>query len=368
MAIGLYLRGRSETEDWIERLRQRLADLHHPAAEPVDVSDDGIVSAATTPVGPGYHVALCEALDEATRELGISWDAPDDDTGDDTGYFHERDLRAVERHMLGWLRTLVRVSERESVDELRLCMPMDHGYQLGGAHTPTGPRDLAWFRDVAGDPTRGLDFFPWWTPGENAAALLGRARCLMWTETRWREPNHEAERDVDEEVVALLERAWALDPTLDYPAREWCELAEDPPDEIKERAQTTIGPLIGYRRHPVRVFLGSGWSIEIPGELSEEWEEGTWSAWHEGRTIWFSAYGRAAPAAELVEAAPADGEVIHRHDGAVVKKGYLQASDDGFMLSTRNAIDGKLGVATIVYPDEAARDWAMRAWESLRCG
>jgi hypothetical protein len=34
------------------------------------------------------------------------------------------------------------------------------------------------------------------------------------------------------------------------------------------------------------------------------------------------------------------------------------------VLSTRNAVDGKLCLSTIVYPDERARDWAMSAWAS----
>lgn len=367
MGIGVHLQGRSDTEGWIDELRERLSELTHPAAEPIEVTDDGIVSAATTPVGPGYHVALCEALDAAARDLAIRWDPPEDDGGgDETGYFHDRDLPEVERHMLQWLRTVATwVLEQDQPDRIQLAMPLGHSYLLDGIHTPTGPRDLAWFRAVVEDPRRGVDFFPWWTRGKHAASLLGRARCQMWTEIRWRDPNTEDEEDAQYDVVTCLEDAWALDPSLDYPAREWCEL-DDAPREIVARAQAAAGPRIGYRRHPVRVSLAGGWSVEIPGEFSEEWEDGTWSGWHDGRTVWFDGYERDGVADELVESAPAEGEVLRRRDGDVVKKAYLSRGDDGFVLATRNAVDGKLCISTIAFSSEDQRPWAIEAWASIR--
>ncbi|KAB2900384.1 MAG: hypothetical protein F9K40_09350 [Kofleriaceae bacterium] len=372
MGVGLYLRGRSATKDWIPQLRGVLGHVTHPAAERIEVTDEGVVSATTTPAGPGYHVAVCDAIDAASRALAITWDRPaaadEDGGGDETGYFFERDLAAVERHMLQWLRTIAQWVLENDADGIHLALPIEHQYQMKGVLTPTGPRDAAWFRAVVDDPRTGIDFFPWWSPGDNAAALLGRARCLMWTEMRWRMPETHEEDELESDIIELLEQAWALDPTLDYPVREWAGLPGDIPDEVHARAAKATGPLLGYRRYPVRVRLAGGWSVEIPGEFSESWEDGTWSAWHDGRTVWFDGFERAAPAAELVEAAPADGDVLRRQDGDVLKKGYLTLGDDGYTLSTRNAIDGKLCLSTIVYPDEEDRDWAMHAWASLRNG
>lgn len=353
MGVGIYLRGQSETKGWQKKLRTKLAKVTHPAAQGVEVSDEGIVSATTTPVGPGYHAAVCDAIEKASRELGITWDrAPDD-------------APAVEAQTLQWLRTVSSwVLENDASSGIHLAMPLSHRYRMPGVLTPTGPRDAAWFRAVVDDPRNGIDFFPWWTPGRNAAELLGRARCLMWTEMRWRIPETEEEDDLESEICDLLEKAWKLDPTLDYPVREWAELPGDIPDEVHERAERATGPLIGYRRYPVRVELAGGWSVEIPGEFSEEWEDNTWSAWHEGRTVWFDGFDKDAPAEELVESAPAAGEVLRRSDGNVLKKAYLTEGDDGFTLSTRNAVHGKLCLSTIVYPDEDARDWAMSAWAS----
>ncbi len=371
MGVGLYLHGHSDMDGWIDALRERLARYPHPAAEDIEVTDEGIVSAATTPVGPGYHVSVCRTLDVATRELAIRWDPPDDDGGgDETGYFHDRDVAELERHMLQWLRTVATwVLENDDASGIHLALPTSHMYRVDGVITPTGPRDRAWFQAVVEDPRRGVDFFPWWNADEeDAAATLARARCLMWTEVRWREPNTDQEEAARQVALDLVTEAWELDPTLDYPAREWCELDDDPPDEIVARAKLATGPLIGYRRHPVRVTLVGGWSVEIPGEFSEEWEDGTWSAWHDGRTVWFDAFQRDAPAEELVEAVPAEGEVLHRRDGNVIKKAYLQRGEEECTLSTRNAIDGKVCVSTIVFPTEDELAWAIETWASIRGG
>lgn len=367
MGVGLYLHGHSDVAGWVETLRERLEEVRHPAAGEIDVGDEGVVSATTTPAGPGYHVAVCDALQRAARELKISWEP----TGDDTGYFHSGNLKEVERHMLQWLKTLAHVAvEKEFGKGSAICMPLHHQYQADGVVTPLGPRDEKWFRMVAEDPTRGRDFFPWWTPGENAAALIGRARVLMWSEVRWRLPTCDLDEDTLDDVQRLLERAWELDSTADFPAREWCELVDhnggEVPDEIQDRAAKESGPLIGYRRHPVRVTVGD-WCVEIPGEFSEEWQDGTFSAWHEGRTVWFDGYRKNGAASELVEASPADGEVLTRKDGDVLKKAYLTRDDEGvFILSTRNAVDGKLAVSTIAFPSESDREWAMQAWQSWR--
>lgn len=152
MGVGLYLRGRSATDGWVTTLRERMASVTHPAAPPIDVLDEGVVSATTTPAGPGYHVAVCEALDDAARELAITWerasadddpdddDSDDDDSDDETGYFFDRDLAALEHEMLRWLRTVSTWVLENQCDGIQIGMSMSHQYRVGGALTPTGPR------------------------------------------------------------------------------------------------------------------------------------------------------------------------------------------------------------------------------------
>src|SRR5262249_50857510 len=146
----------------------------------------------------------------------------------------------------------------------------------------------------------------WWDEGLGASFYLGRALCRMWQEVRWRKPLDGGEEEMLREVHADLVRAHDLDPTLAYPWREWHELIGqlrecdsafessghgDTVALVAARAGESLpGPLIGYRRKPVRVELAGGWSIEVPGEMAEEWEEGTWSAWDGRRTVWCTAF------------------------------------------------------------------------------
>lgn len=368
MGVGISLHGASDTANWIQRLRERMSEVQHPAAGPIEIHDDGTFWATTTPAGPGYHIALCDELRRVSEELQIAWAPPEDEEPDE--YFFEQNAAAVERQMLQWLKTVAQIMCEQELDKGGISMPIDHEYRFEGIATPLGPRTVEWVRAVAEDPRQGIDFFVWWTPGENAAALLGRALFLMWNEVCWRDPTCDFEEELNDEVLALLERAFALDPSLDYPAREWCEIGYEIPDEIEARAKTQTGPLIGYRRQPVRVRLSDGWSLEIPGEFSEEWTDDGWSAWYMGRTIWFNSFQKPGPASEHVLEVPAEGELFERCDGEVLKRAYLGKiiEDDGeyFSLTTRNAVEGKLAVVTIVYPDEDSREWAFATWESIK--
>ncbi len=76
----------------------------------------------------------------------------------------------------------------------------------------------------------------------------------MWTDVRWRPPLAEAETDLLVTISRLLDTAYQMDPTLEYPWREWHEilgyLGSDSPlaAEIARRAaQTPDGSKIGYR-------------------------------------------------------------------------------------------------------------------------
>src|SRR4051812_39896471 len=68
----------------------------HPAEERIEISTTGggrvVVSARTSGAGPGYHAFVCELLDAVGARLDVRWQGPDPtgQTGDETGYFHDR--------------------------------------------------------------------------------------------------------------------------------------------------------------------------------------------------------------------------------------------------------------------------------------
>jgi hypothetical protein len=380
----------------------------HPSAEDVEIAvpEPGrvVVSAKTSTVGPGYHAFLCDLLHRLGDAMDIDWDGPADDSGsrDETGYFHTGDRQALEDEFLRWLRGVVTVIVDGLEDEyqwLMISMAIGHHYHHHGPLvTPMGPRDLHWLGAVAEDPRRGIDLFPWWAAGIGAPFHLGRALTRMWRDVRWREPLTEDEGRLLMDVHLDLARAFRLDPSPDYPWREWRDLMEyievhfgyletgsdgdDLEAEVRRRAAAidveASLPLIGYRRRPVRVDLTDGWSIEVPGEMTEEWdEEGLWTARDADRAVFFKSYGLSTEdggqpeAREILESLtlPEGRRLEHGNEGPIgqaVVAPHEPADDGAWQLTAHNAIDGGLAVCNIIFRDPAERNWAVATWRTLR--
>ncbi len=280
----------------------------HPGAEEVElcVPESGrlVASAKTSTAGPGYHMFVCDLLHRLGQEFCLQWDEPDEEegTGDETGYFFGATPDTVRQEMLRWLGALAHVvTDQEFAEESAVrmvSMPMGYTYpEQEGILTPMGPRTTDWFRAVADEPGRGIDFFCWWPEGVGSAFFLGRALCRMWQDVRWRCPETDVEGELLMDVHHDLERAYRGDAAAPIPWREWAEILEylgdhfgyvefqegdDLESLVYDRARRTVGGTrIGYRRGPVQVSLTGGWSITVAGELAEEWEEGgeTWTAW-----------------------------------------------------------------------------------------
>lgn len=209
----------------------------------------------------------------------------------------------------------------------------------------------------------------------------------MWTDVRWRRPSDDEERETLEEIVALLEAAYREAPERTYPWREWAEiLAFLGRDSIvatraQLRAETApLAPAIGYRRQDVRVTVSGGWSLLVPGRFAETWDErGTWCAWDDARTLWFTSFsvkaepGREPPttAEETLDGLPPlDGETTTYLAGAVRGVAALgRSSEDGVdlqQLRAYAAVPANSAVLTICFESDAERPWAYDVWRSLR--
>ena len=321
MGVGLYLTGRcratgDDPEAWLDRVQSWLEEHAgeplesarlgqdgedrpsvlvnlHPCAEDVEIAvpEPGrvVVSAKTSTVGPGYHAFLCDLLHRLGEAMDIDWDAPEDEsgTGDETGYFHTGDPRALEDEFLEWLRGVAKLITdglEQDYQWMMISMAIGHHYHHHGPLvTPMGPRDVRWLEAVAEDSIRGIDLFPWWPAGIGAPFYLGRALARLWRDVRWRAPLTDDEGRLLMDVHLDLARAYRLDASLAYPWREWRELMEsieahfgyvemagdDLEAEVRRRA-AEIGPeasvpLIGYRRRPSgrvrpsRISGASGW-------------------------------------------------------------------------------------------------------------
>lgn len=434
MGVGVYLQGHGaevarDADTWFERLVSWL-DEHageplldparlvrdgqgnpivtvalHPCAEDMEIRLAGpgrlVARGKTSGAGPGYHIYLCDLLDRIGGELNVHWLPPDDGSGEDDagGFFRNRDVAALEDEFLMWLRQVARVVlERLTQDysSLMISMPLGHSYpRVTSLVTPMGPRDREWLAAVADGPRRGIDIFPWWSAGTGATFSLGRALARMWRDLRWRVPLDEDEGRLLMEVHLDLARAHALDPSLDYPWREWAELmdyvqdyfgylemhGQDVEDEVRRRAaampEAGSPPLVGYRRSPVRAILTDGWSIEIPGAMAESWDDdGLWSAWDAERAVHFKSFGltradgEKPSAAEIVEGLSIpDGEPVGPVSASLPGRAVLyESEEDGesfWRITGHAAVDGGLCICHILFRQPEDRDWAIATWRSI---
>jgi hypothetical protein len=260
--------------------------------------------------------------------------------------------------------------------------------------TPLGPRDRAWLERVKQTPSTGRDVFSWWESGRGASYFAGVARTLMWTAARWRAPIDDAERALLDRIVTSIERAHGLDPSIELPWIEAAEIYELLGEDslratragvLAEGARKRGGrskniasstpAAIGYRRSPVRVSLSGGWSLVIPGELAERWEEqGTWVGWDRTRTIWMSsmsAEGSSSTAdvlADLPEL-PGEGELLRMERGPIVGHARFATSEEEgkrVVVLRAHAVFGKhVALGTIILPEDADRAWALETWGTL---
>jgi hypothetical protein len=374
----------------------------HPAAEEIEfiVPAPGqlVTSAKTSTVGPGYHTYACDLLHRLGADLKVTWDEPDQEsgTGDETGYFHRGDRTRVETEYLCWLGALaVEIAKllEQGSEYMMLSMPIGYRYSNHGPVVTTlGPRNGNWLHSVASHPRRGIDIFPWWDDGLGARFHLGRALCRMWQKVAWRVPLSESEGKLLVKTHRDLYRAYEQDPALAYPWCEWRELldhieayfgyiempGEDIEPQVTRRArQRNAGPLIGYRRLARRVDLTAGWSIEVPGAMADEWDTPeTWRGWDGQRTVWFTSYAvtdadGSKPAAKelLVKLRLPRGERLkHQGERTIGKATLAPYEEEGkhlWQLSGQSAVDGEIGVFTIVFEDPADRDWAVSVWRSI---
>lgn len=325
---------------------QLLLDIH-PAADPVEFSfvERGtmVVTATTATARPGYHLFVCDLLHQLGEAAGLTWDDANDDTClDDTGYFHSGDRAAPAQRMNEWLATL-------TPEDLRLL--------------PLGPREQA-----------GPEQFPW--PGEDrdATYYLNRALTLMWQSVRWRAPLTDDERAVDEAVLIHLQTAYDLDPTLDFPAAEWHELAAYVEAEPPPIPDSGAEPSIGYLRKWLNVHVKSNWTVRIPGAFATQFEGDTWTAFDHDTTVEITIFpfDKKTPEQILGEAfqRERDEELeIGPHDRRATEE-YVE-EDECHALNGLIAIPERLCVVNIYFAatseeDASLRDQALAIWQSIQ--
>lgn len=354
--------------------RRRLVFALHPAGGPIELTvDDGghiELSARTALAGPGYHRFLLDVARILGPAVGARW--------------RPRPPADLEARFLAWLRAC---AEQVLAEHLALHLVEPAGPALrwlpplcpevgdfqgrGAVATVVGPRPEAWLQAVVADPRAGRDAFPWWDPGLGAATMVGRARCVLWREVRWRLPTTEEEVSALAEVANLLADAWEAEPDAqDLPWAAWLEVldllgeARDRRDRVAARVRP--GPPEGYRRHLVREPLPGGWQLTLPGRMGLSWNpaEG-WVAWDEGRTAWFSVADAPPPPAQ-------EGELLAIIEEPDRRARLLRLPPDAegavtCVLTGHVQAQGPVGVVTLAWQeDPGGRAWAETVFRSIR--
>ncbi len=349
----------------------------HPAAEPLRLSVGAggrlTISATTSGGGPGYHEYVVEVIERLGSALNVRWVAGGGE-GDDSDYLAFRDRSKLEHEMLNWLQfTLRKVDELvEDGMSVGLSMPMEVVFESEELLvTPFGPRSQDWLRRVVQDLAVGQDIFPWWGSGVGAQFHLNRALCGMWSEIRWRQPILD-EAEFIRRVLADLETAYSMDPTLAYPAAEWAELAGYVGAPVPSAIASAEGsPSIGYRRRNVTV-RNQGWRLTLPGSFATPPSE-YFVAQDARRHVLLATIkprsGRMDVGDFLSRHRPKDtpGLLAFEQDGVTGQAVFVGGPepDDAFRLDSAAASQAAGALLQIRSQDADDRDWAEATWRSL---
>jgi hypothetical protein len=390
---------RAEYPDVVRSTRTRTSPLGdrellvglHPAADDLSIaaSETGRIDVSTTlgPVGPGHQTFVARLMARIATDHEIVWASEPtdlDEPGPDLATTGERSN--AERTYLAWLGTrLIRARDLRASGGAGVHLGTPPGVRFDVDDrlvTSLGPRDDAWLDRAIADSRVALDVTPWWADATDARFLLNRALCLMWTEVRWRMPVDESEREVNDEVLRMLARAFPLDPSLPFPWREWKQLVDQrgTVDAMSRQVETRAarapgGPLIGYRRKPVSV-IHEGWEIEVPGTFAERRTDDEWWGGEAGRSITIAAtetgteQGPMSPEEFLHQVAPDLGEDALGHEEGEVR-GRARLTTDASsglevgVLEGYSAVTGRGAAIRIVFDDSADWRWALDIWRAL---
>ncbi len=369
--------------------RELLVGLHPAADEFSFVASDGgdvAVSARLAPVGPGYQTFISRLVQRMGLEHEIAWAATGTDGHEASAVAAAGDRTRAEQAYLTWLGGALigaREARRHGLDQIHLGTPANVCFTFEGAiATNLGPRDDAWLDAALVDSRLAAEITPWWADATDGRCLLNRALCLMWTDVRWRKPNDDRERLVHDEVIRLLARAFPLDPSLDYPWREWKELADmrgitdAMTRQVDARAaRAPDRPLIGYRRDPIRV-IHEGWQLDIPGSFAERRTDDEWWGGESGRSITLAATETGSAAGPMTaeeflhQVAPDLGTdaLSHRAGEVVGRARLLSDATSGVevgVLEGFSAIRGRGAVIRIAFEDSTDWQWAVEMWRAL---
>ncbi|HMN40014.1 MAG TPA: hypothetical protein PKE29_04160 [Phycisphaerales bacterium] len=365
----------------------------YAGTEPVvfEFADDGAVTveANTGWGGPGFHKWLCELIDAVGAQLGIAWAREEE--ADETGYFIHRDWNKLSESILNWATALCDMIAKETAKsrgeiQLRIGMPLGFGSnRSGGVETSLGVRAPKWFAAAARDRSMVTELIGWMTPEADADCWRDRALAAMWLHVRWCPPRTETEVALNSYVLRCLQAAFDANDESRLPWGAWKELAELNETPIPARAvalaeQHASAPEVGYRRGEITIVPNTGWSMSLPGSMSEDVDpEGDRLWFDEVHTIRFSSFGVGEEHGQTPSAAalskelspPAGVEHASWSEHKVFgRMGVGECEEeDGETCTNCQAViaaHGQFAVCTVTGNDRSITEFAERVCRSIR--
>ena len=339
------------------------------------------ISAKTNSAGPGYHAYLVDVLDK----LGV---APIE-VEDETGYYESRNFAALQDEMAGWLKGLseqiLEMYVNDDYANLAVSLSIDW-FPEGDGHfacCPLGYFEKDFFERAKNGEDVAPEFFIWWNQSQDAVFFRNTAMYMIWCENNWLPPQTDTEHEIIAATLDCLDKAYTLNPNLDYPAAEWIELAALSENKsllktLRLRYKEIKKPCIGYNHGLISRGI-NGWRVTCSGKMHSDTEDdGTLVWWDDDRTIRVSAFSvrfkeEITNKSEHLLASATENEtgcqpfsLRNPEIAACIQHGQIEENGEP-LLQTRltAALDNELIIISLFYVDKNDSKWATEVCASV---
>ena len=127
-----------------------------------------------------------------------------------------------------------------------------------------------------------------------------------------------------------------------------------------------------------RVVITNPWSMELDADFFRRVDDGDLVLWKPGRTVYAAVYWTDVAAAEEAIARMVEGRpgvprrTFDRNEPGLAGHAYLLPEGEGhdryWGLNTWTASRKSVACVTFYFRHLTELDWALRAWQSVRCG
>ena len=339
------------------------------------------VSAKTNSAGPGYHAYLIDVLD------GL--DVAPVEVDDETEYYSNRDFSLLQNEMAKWLRGLsnqiLEMSTNGEYSNLAVSLPIDCVPESTNHFTccPLGYFEKDFFERAQNDENAGQEFFIWWNKPQDAELFRNTAMNLIWCKNNWLPPETDDEHEIIVATLECLEKAYTLNPDLEYPTEEWIEIARLSGDEslakkLHDRFDITGSGSLGYKRGSVS-SIANGWRFTHSGKVHFDREEdGCLVWWDDDRTIRISTFSvqfkeDVTNKSESLLRSATENEtdcepfsLRNSKIAACIQHAEIEENGEPlFQTRLTAALDNELIIISLFYINASDREWAVKICASV---